>query len=227
MNGKKEVNLARTLTKEELKKEKKEKIIIFFLLFLVLIATSVLLVFLSAKLLITGYAYVESKAGYITELVLIKDYPVGYWAGTYGLAVRFSGFTEQLWEDFTADEIKRKDLFFDCIQEDAPGGPEVYASPSTTILWDDLAPANLTELELWMGCSGSTECAVNTFLENISIMLGTSINLTVPATYTYKFDGNNTIFPIGVLNDTQNWVFVAPKCLINKGIIQMLLCIFR
>ena len=35
-------------------------------------------------------------------------------------------------------------------------------------------------------------------------------NITnIPSTHTYRYDGNNTVFNIGILNDTINLVFIT------------------
>ena len=109
--NKKRANLVETLARKELKREKREKAILLFFWTFTLFSLAVLLIFLSTKLIMTGYSsYVESKGGYITEIEITKTLPTTYWAGLYGLALRVPGFTELLYTDSRNPNITRKDL---------------------------------------------------------------------------------------------------------------------
>ena len=198
------------IVKKELKKEKFEKKVIGVLFLLTALTVSFLLIFLVSNFSLTGYAnYVDSKAGDITELTLYRKFDTSYWAGAYGLALRVSGFTELLSENFPEGEITRKDVFFDCLQSDAIGGPEIYASTSPTVDFDNLVAGNPADVDTLLGCSGKTECATNTFSDTMEVMVGVRNVTGVPATHTYKFDGDNHIFDIGLMNDGSNLVYVA------------------
>ena len=217
MTKKKEAGVL-VLAKKELRKERRERIVILFLFSLTLIVVSSLLIFLSSKLIMTGYyAYLESKAGYVTEVRITRKIPATYWLGIYGLALRVPGFTEQMYEDIQNGYIERVDVFFDCIQSDAVGGTEVYASTSPTIDFDNLQPATPQQVDSYTGCSGKRECAVNTFLENMSVMVGSRNISGIPATHTYKYDGQNNVFDLGILNDSKNLVYVTHIEDIQRG----------
>jgi hypothetical protein len=113
----------------------------------------------------TGYStYVSSRAGYITELTLTQKFPTTYWSGVYGLALRVSGFNEVFFKDFSGN-ILRQDLFFDCLQQDAPGGIEIYASTSPNVMFDFLEPAPISMIDSFLGCSDRYDCASNTFTD--------------------------------------------------------------
>jgi len=206
------------IARKELKKEVKEKNIENFFLFLTLFSLLLLLILSSYNLFLTGYSsYVTSQAGYITEINLTQKFPTNYWHGIYGLALRVPGFTEQLYGDLPSGYISRKDVFFDCIEEGAVGGNEVYASTSSTINWDSLQPATLQQIDSFLGCSGRVDCASNTFTENMSIMLGTRNITNIPSTHTFKWDGDNEVFDMGILNDSSHLVFVTHIASLQKG----------
>jgi hypothetical protein len=210
MRKEKRAELVLTIIKEELKKEKREKAIFLALLSFVIILMSILLIFLSTKLILTGYAsYIEAKGGYITEVAVTRSFPTYYWHGLYGLALRVSGFTEVLSQEVFPGEITRQDLFFDCIQSGVAGGNEIYASTNPSILWESLQPATFGMIDSFTGCSGTLDCAATTFTENGSILLGSTNITDIPFTHTYRYDGQNDIFDIGVLNDSVNLVFVS------------------
>jgi hypothetical protein len=207
-----------SIARKEIRKSRNERIIEEVLLVFALLTVSLLLVFLSAKLLITGYAsYIEAKGGYVTELNITRKFDTYYWGGLYGIAYRIPGFTEQLPTDVTTAEVDRHDLFFDCIQDDAVGGTEVYASTSPTILWETIQAANPADVDDYMGCISGIQCAQETFTLNGSIMLGASNITGVPFTYTYQYDGNQNTFNIGILNDSENIVFVTNRVAVQRG----------
>ena len=215
---KKSVGKALILAKRELKKEKREKAIEVFLLSLTLLSLSFVLTFLVTKLFITGYlAYIEGRAGYITEVEITRKFPTNYWHGIYGLALRVPNFTEQLYQNVSSGEITSQYLFFDCIEEGEVGGNEVYASTSPSIDFDNLRPATPQMVDDFLGCSGSVDCASNTFLDNMSIMVGSTNITNIPSTHTYRYDGQNEIFDLGILNDSTNLVFVTHIEDIQRG----------
>ena len=198
------------LAKEELKREVRERKVIVFLFVLTIISSSFLFVSIFSDVSFSGFASsVSSKAGDITSLTLYRKFPTTYWAGTYGLALRVSDFTEKLFADFLAGEIPRQDLFFDCIEADALGGNEVYASTSPTISFESLGPANLSEIDSFVGCFGGVDCPSATFVENFSFVVSGRNITGVPGTYTYRYDGQNDIFNLGALSDGANLVYVT------------------
>jgi hypothetical protein len=213
--GRNKVNYIKSLStsklvKKELGKDLFEKKIIGFLFLITALTVSVLFVFLISNLSLTGYAsYVESQAGDITELTLYQKFDTSYWAGAYGLALRVAGFTELLSGDFPEGNIVRQDVFFDCLQSDVIGGPEIYASLSPTIDFDSLVAGNPALVDSYLGCSGKTECATNTFSETMSVMVGSRNVTNIPSTHTYKFDGDQGIFDLGLMTDGINLVYVA------------------
>src|SRR3989339_527581 len=198
------------IAKEVLKKDLLENKLIFSLFLITVITSSLLFIFLLSKISITGYAgYLSSQAGSISEVVIHDTFDTIYWQGIYGLALRVPGFTELLFDDFSTGYIGRMDVFFDCVQSDAEGGNEVYISNSSAISFETLEPANPADLDLIIGCSGKVDCAVNTFVGNMSIMVG-SRNITgIPSTYTYRYDGENEVFDMGILYDGTNFVYVT------------------
>jgi hypothetical protein len=203
---------------EEAKKYKKERTLESVFLFITLVSTFLLLILFSYQIFLTGYAtYLSSKAGYITEVDVIRSIPTEYWDGVYGLALRVPGFTEQLSEEIYSGEIVRKDIFFDCIETGATGGNEVYASTSSSIDFDSLQPADLGDVDSYISCSGRPYCPSNTFINNMSILVGSTNISNIPSTHTYKWDGDNGIFDIGILNDSNNLVYVTHISGLQKG----------
>jgi hypothetical protein len=199
-----------SLVKNTIKKEKREKNIIIVLFFITLITLSLLSVLLITKLLITGYsAYISSRAGYVTEVNLTRRYPSSYYFGTYGLALRVSGFTEQLYKNYSQGDVERMDLFFDCMESGAVGGNEVFASNSSSIDFDNLTAVNISNIDILVGCSGETQCPSVTYTENMSFLLGTTNISGIPSTHTFRYDGDQSTFDIGVLTDGTNIVYVT------------------
>ncbi len=212
-NSKNAVSIAR----KELKKHKTEEIVEFFLLFFTLLSASALLLLLSFNLITTGYStYAPGKAGYITELDVTLAFQTYYWHGLYGLALRVPGYTDPLFETIAPGEITSAGLFFDCMEQDVIGGREIYASTSPVIYFDNLQPATTTMVDDYLGCSG-TQCGSGTFTETMSVMVGATNITGIPSTHTYRWDGENGIFDIGVLNDSVNLVYVSHIQELQKG----------
>lgn len=199
------------LAKKETRKEQRAINTQKFLLFLTLLSTCTLLIMVTAHYISTGYAvYLESQAGTITELIVYKEFPTFQWAGIYGLALRVDGFTELLDGDFSSGQITRQDVFFDCMDTSDPNGNEVYASISDNVDFNTLSPANPADLDAFMGCSSKPYCASNTFTDTMWIMVGGTNISNIPSTHTYKFNGDPTVFDIGILEDGNgNIVYVT------------------
>ncbi len=218
---KKKEDSAVNIAKKELKKEKIQKIIEFSLLYLALLSSFLLFIFLLSNLFFTGYAsYVSSEGGYITEVILTHSTDTFYWGGIYGLSVRFPEFTEQLYEELSNGEISRKDLFFDCIEEGAEGGTEVYASTFSGLTeahFSEVEPATSEAIDDFIGCSGEIDCASNTFTQTTSFMIGTTNITDVPSTHTFRYDGTNNIFDLGALNVSGYLVFGTHRASMQRG----------
>ncbi len=208
--GDKFSNNALKIAKKELKNKKQEEFLELFLLFFALFSTSVILIIFTANLISTGFStYVPAEAGYISELNVSVIFQTSYWHGLYGLAIRVPGYSETLFEDLNPGEISNTGLFFDCIQEDAIGGKEIYASTSPNIDFDSLIPATVAQVDSWTGCSGRVDCASNTLKDTMSIRVGTTNITNIPSTHTYRWDGDYGVFDLGVLNDSENLVYVT------------------
>ncbi|MEM4625427.1 MAG: helicase HerA-like domain-containing protein, partial [Candidatus Pacearchaeota archaeon] len=201
------------IAKKEWRKERFEKSVHYFLLSLFLVTLLLFLLLATLYLFeITGYStYLSSRAGYVTKVTLYTSKSVDVWAGIYGLALRVPGFTQRLYKDVPSGTIVRSDIFFDCIQHDAKGGPEIYAStnPNLNLMTSDVSPATIKMVDDFINCSGKEYCANNTFTRNISIFLGDTEIKDIPSTYTYKYTGENEVFSVGVLNVSNSLVFVA------------------
>jgi hypothetical protein len=207
-----------TIAKQELKMKRNEGVLEFALLFFALISTSIVLILFTANLISTGFStYVPAEAGYISELNVSLLFQTSYWHGLYGLAIRVPGYTDFLFEDLSSGEISSTGLFFDCMQQDAIGGREVYASTSPIINFASLSPAILSQVDSWTGCNGRVDCASNTFTNTMSIMVGSTNITNIPSTYTYRWDGEEGIFDIGVLTDSENIVYVTHVQELQKG----------
>ncbi|OYT35923.1 hypothetical protein B6U91_02210, partial [Candidatus Pacearchaeota archaeon ex4484_71] len=203
--------------RKELKKDSSERNIMVILLFITVLSGSVLFFFLVNYAFISGYASVESQGGYIQELTIHEIIPTVYWSGVYGLSLRVSNFTELLYGDFDSGEIIRQDLFFDCIDSSSEGGSEVYASTSNVIDFDSLEPADPVEIDNFTGCSGD-QCAANTFTDFMNVSVGTRLIENVPSSYTKRYDGNQSVFDIGILKDgLGNLVYVTHLTSIQRS----------
>ncbi len=202
----------------ELLKEKKARKIETFLLFLAILSTTSFMLLFTSHYLTTGYAiYVDSKAGDITGIVIEQKFDTPYWNGIYGLSLRVPGFTEQLSKTFQG-EIGRQDLFFDCIDTSAEGGNEIYASTASVIDFAALNPATVQEADAYIGCSDRIDCAEDTFTSTMWVMIGSRNVTNIPATHTYKWDGENEIFDIGILKDgLGNIIYVTHISTLQKG----------
>jgi hypothetical protein len=216
--GEKISERAVAIAKRELKKKKNENFIEFFLLFLALFSTSAIFILLTVNLITTGFStYVPSQAGYISEINVTIKFQTSYWHGLYGLALRVPGYTEALYEDVDSGEISGTGLFFNCMQQDAVGGREIYASTSQIVNFASLIPATVSQVDSWTGCNGSLDCASNTFLNTMSVMVGATNITNIPSTHTYRWDGQNGIFDLGILNDSENLVYVTHVEQLQKG----------
>jgi len=196
----------------ELKRLEREKKIHY-----VLISFTFTLVLLSIALIsleffdITGFAgYVQSKAGYITELTIDASKDVYIYGGLYGVALRIPGFTQMLYEDVQGGGIERADVFFDCIQNNAPGGPEIYAStnPNLLISSSTVFPGSPHALDLYLNCSGKVYCPSNTFTGNMTIYIGSTPISNIPSAVTFK-NGTQEVFEVGLLDISGNFAYVA------------------
>ncbi len=207
------------IARRELRQKKKEDTFEFLLLAFALFSTFVICVLFITNILSTGFlTYVPSQAGYISELNVTIKFQTSYWHGLYGLALRVPGYTELLFEDVNSGEISTTGLFFNCIQQDAIGGKEVYASTSSTIDFDSLIPATAVQIDSWTGCSSGVDCASNTFYDTMWVMVGTRNITNIPSTHTYRWDGNYGIFDLGILVDGGgNLVYVTHIEELQKG----------
>ena len=210
-------NSALKIVKKELKNRKNEEVLEFFLLLFALFSTLVVIILFAANLISTGFStYVPSEAGYISELNVTLKFQTRFWHGLYGLAIRVPGYSEAPSRDLKGGEISDMALFFDCMQQDAVGGREIYASTSPTIDFDSLMPATISQIDAWTGCNDGT-CAVRTFTDRMWIMVGSRNITNIPSTHTYRWDGQNGIFDIGILNDSENLVYVTHVEDLQKG----------
>ena len=217
--NKKKVGLSVAIARRELRKKRKERKIFVFLSTIVIIFTSLLFIFLTARLLITGYQYyVQANGGYITQMMIHMDAPTQYWTSVYGIALRVPGFTEQLYKDLENAQIEREDLFFDCLKPTNGGNTVIFASISPNVDFNNISAAPIWLVDNYTGCFQDMECANNTYQNNMTVILGNNTIKNVPATFTYKMGGNRTSFDIGVLNDSRgNLVFVTHLTGIQKG----------
>ncbi len=216
---KERVLTAKQIYHSEVKKAKKSFFYRHFFLLLAVIAFMLLIFLFAAKFIgITGWASsVDGHGGELTEINLRASLPVEVWGGLYGFALTVDGVTEQFFEDLESGNLRRADMFFDCIQQDAQGGAEVFASTSQTLDFNDVKPADVSAIDDFIGCSGSTYCANNTFTNTTSIFIGSTEVEDVPFTYTYKFDGSNDVFRVGALNISGKLAFVASVGVIQQG----------
>ncbi|MFH1916446.1 MAG: DUF87 domain-containing protein [Nanoarchaeota archaeon] len=161
----------------------------------------------------TGFASLQSEAGSITELDIQYRPSVTVWAGLYGIAVRYTGFTFNQTESLSGGEMAERNLLFDCLPSNYVN--EVFASHAdpNNIEWSSLAPADISDIDAYMGVTADNfQSATNTFTNTIWALIGTRNVTDIPATYTYVYDKqkNLTTFDIGALVDQNgNMVFVA------------------
>src|SRR3989344_3415796 len=175
------------IARQEIKKSKRDKKIYYSLLSLSFIT----LLLLSLHLLeLTGYVpSISSKGGYVTEVSIASKKDVNVWGGIYGLVLTVPSFTQQLSENLVYGEIQRSDIFFNCIQIDAEGGPEFYAStnPSLSLSTATVSPGTTKMIDEFINCTGEIYCANETFTKNMTIFLGSTNISKIPSTFTYKY----------------------------------------
>ncbi|PIN89791.1 hypothetical protein COU60_02760, partial [Candidatus Pacearchaeota archaeon CG10_big_fil_rev_8_21_14_0_10_34_76] len=158
----------------------------------------------------TGYAtYIEAGGGSVTGIDITQKFPAEQWAGIYGFALRVPGIEEQFYSDVESGTISRSDVFFSCINPEAVGGPELFSSTSPSLDFSDVEPADVSAVDSLINCTGYIYCANNTFTENMTIYIGDTIVENIPSTYTYKYDGSNEIFDIGIVNVSGKLAFVS------------------
>lgn len=198
--------------KREIKKDKTEKTVHNVLLsfFLITMFLSILLGTLHIMELTGFTSYVQSKGGSITEVQLEAKFSTWLWGGVYGLVLRVPEFTQQLSEDLEFGEVQRSDVFFDCILTSASGGPEVFAANISNLdLTGDVSPGTTQMVDDFLGCTTEEYCADDTFTSNMTIYLGSTQIDNIPSTHTYKYNGENLVFDVGILNVSGNLVFVS------------------
>ena len=207
-------NSAIDIAKKETRKERRSITTQKALLLLTIVSTCTLMAVLTFYYILTGYAvYIESQAGSITEVTVYREFPVYTWSGLYGVISPYPGidpFSSQL-TYIEAGTISKEYFLTDCYN---PTGEmeEMYLSTVETFDFATLAPmTNLSALDDYMGVSHTSEfSATNTFTGTMDISLGTTNITGIPSTYTYSYDGDNTRFDIGVLEDGNgNVVFVS------------------
>lgn len=218
MHKKREKNLVLSIARIELQRDRRNNLFQYaFLTISIITSLMFILFFFLDVLTITGYqTSIESRGGYITSLVLHSSTQTTKWAGVYGLALRVSGFTELIDEDLINGEIDRVDVFFDCIEST---GAEIYIANTSTL---DLAsstvvPGTVEMIDLWINCTGDVDCANETFTDTMNVSLGAQVISGIPSTGTYRFDGNQSIFDLGVLNVSGQLVFVTHVSSVQKG----------
>jgi len=205
---KRDPDSALSIALKELRKVKRAKKIESTLFSVLVLSVTALSLILLSALFYTGYAsYLAAEAGTITEVVAVAQFPTDYWHGLHGLAIRVPGYLGQIYTDVSAGEISSVGIFFDCIQNDPPGGKrEVYASTASSINFANLRPATNAEIDAFLGCSGKVDCSNKTFTDIGWVMLGGNNITDVPVTYTFKWDGEPYIFESGILHDETNIV---------------------
>lgn len=205
-------SLALDVARQELKKFEKEKKTHSLLIFLTALTLTLFLITVSLEVYkLTGFAgYVESKAGYITEMNILSKRDIYIYGGIYGIAIRIPGFTQMLPQDVGGGAIERADNFFDCIQSNAPGGPEIYAStnPSLSISPATVTPGSPAALDIYLNCSDRPYCAVNTYTGNMTIFIGSTEISNIPSVTTFK-NGTSQVFEVGLLDISGSFAYVA------------------
>lgn len=206
-------SLALEVARLELKKWDSEKRIKYTLIALTTATFLIFLALFSVEFYqTTGFAgYIESQAGYITHVEIDASLDVFIYGGFYGVALRIPGFTQILSEELDGGGIERADVFFDCIQTDAPGGPEIYAStsPSLTISPSTVSPGSPEALDIYLNCtSGSLYCPSNTYTGNMTIYIGGTPIYNIPSAVTFK-NGTQEVFEVGLLDISGEFAYVA------------------
>ncbi|MFH1638241.1 MAG: DUF87 domain-containing protein [Candidatus Woesearchaeota archaeon] len=148
---------------------------------------------------------VNTSAGTITVMDIVDTDPTGLWHGVYGIALRFPGFFMNLSGTYTAGGITFVPLYFDCIQDDASGGKEIYAATVPNVDFSNVRAGTIGMVDAFLNYTGyptrnKSDSAANTFMETMDVYIGSNVITNVPATHTYKYNGDNDVFDIGILN---------------------------
>ena len=161
-----------------------------------------------------GYVGTEvpAQAGTITSIKIDDRSQTALWAGVFGLIFRETGFVEDQFQSFGPGEINSLTLVFDCFEDKTE--QDIYASLTPTIDFDNLRAGSTEMVDRdFFNLSGNeyrVERANNTFVRNVSILVGSTNISGIPGVYTYQNSlPNSTVFFTGILNDSGNLVLVG------------------
>ncbi len=161
-----------------------------------------------------GYVGTEvpAEAGTITTLKIDDRRQTVLWAGGFGLIFRESGFTEEQFQTYGPGDITSLTLVFDCFEEKSE--QEVYASLTNSINFSALRAGSwdMVDRDFFNLSIGEyrTERANNTFVQNVSVLVGSTNISGIPGVYTYQNSlPNSTVFFTGILNSSGNLVMVG------------------
>jgi len=178
-------------------------IIIFIALSFTLIG-----LFFAAKY--TGYAgaQVTADGGFITELIITQNFATEFWQGFYGRAGEDPSVTENETRDAIPGQVSLANVFFDCLEPNIVH--EVYMSPNASVDFDNIIPGTPQMLDDFLNISvNQTDSATNTFIHNMSILLG-QVNISaIPAAHTFVNGQENSTFQVGILNASNAILLVA------------------
>jgi hypothetical protein len=191
-------------------KDALQKRMVNWLIIVLLISASLAgLVFLKKYI---GFAGVEvpAEAGTITTLKIDDRRQTALWAGAFGLIFRESGFNEEQFQTYAPGDLTSLTLVFDCFEDKSE--QEIYASLNNSISFATLRAGSwdMVDRDFFNLTEYKTESANNTFVRNVSVLVGSTNISGIPGVYTYQNSlPNSTVFFTGILNDSGRLVMVG------------------
>ncbi len=176
---------------------------------LVVIALATILILAKPLAKFTGYNVVDTRGGYITELNISSPADTSYWAGFYGLTLMAAGFNDSQQAIAQPGIITQSNFVYNCLEPDIPH--ELYASrvDPNTLDFSTAQAASPRMVDEYINVSvNRTDSGTRTLGTNVSFLLG-GRNISTNGTFTKQAGVNDSMFPVGVINVSNQAVFVT------------------
>ncbi|RJQ18116.1 DUF853 family protein [Candidatus Woesearchaeota archaeon] len=179
--------------------QKKRKHVYFFLIALSIIFSVVGILLIKNYL---GYASFAGEGGNVYELDIYFEQDATYWAGLYGVALRFDGWNVPWSKVVYGNSIDLGVFLFDCMQVNLDH--ELYASlvNASEIDWSTIQGASPEDINAFLNLSDTdVYSALNMFTSEINVSIGNT-SLIINATFTNVYNQTNaTVYDVGLLKD--------------------------
>ncbi|MBI4980677.1 hypothetical protein HZC30_03930 [Candidatus Woesearchaeota archaeon] len=136
-----------------------------------------------------------AQGGYIRELNLTTESQTHLWQGYWG----------EVNGNITLEDASGNKMYN--WEWDNSDAGEVYASEASTPTWTTVVAGSTTNVK-YVGGSGTSESAVDTFTSTSTWTIANKTVTSVPSTSTYNYTDAGT-FNMGILSDGTNMIFVS------------------